>query len=55
MRRLWHLIRVRHVHAPGHIAMKERRNDRIVPDWLGWLALAVALALAALVLYFKLA
>lgn len=35
--------------------MRERRkNDRIVPDWLGWLALLVALALGGVVLYFRL-
>jgi len=36
--------------------MSERgKSDRIVPDWLGWLALAVAATLAAVVLYFKFA
>jgi hypothetical protein len=30
------------------------KDDRIIPDWLGWLALAVAGLLGALVLYFKL-
>ncbi len=32
---------------------KPQRNDRIVPDWLGWLAIAVALILAALLAYFE--
>jgi len=35
--------------------MTARKDDRIIPDWLGWLALAVAAILGALVLYFKLA
>lgn len=31
-----------------------KRDDRIIPDWLGWLALGVAVGLGALVLYFNL-
>jgi hypothetical protein len=31
-----------------------KKNDRIIPDWLGWLAVAVALILGVVVLYFKL-
>ena len=34
---------------------ERRKSDRIIPDWLGWLALAVASILAAAVLYFKFA
>lgn len=33
---------------------ENRKSDRIIPDWLGWLAVTVAAILAALVLYFKL-
>lgn len=38
--------------APTTVADRNR-NDRIIPDWLGWLALAVAVLLAALVAYFR--
>jgi len=31
-----------------------KRRDRIIPDWLGWLAVGVAAALGALVAWLKL-
>lgn len=31
-----------------------RRRDRIVPDWLGWLAVGVALLIGGLVAWLKL-
>jgi hypothetical protein len=38
---------------PRRKAISNRR-DRIIPDWLGWLAVVVALALGAIVAWLKL-
>lgn len=45
--------RAAHIVFRSERVADRQRRDRIIPDWLGWLAVSVALILATVLAYFK--